>query len=64
MSQFCIARRLNCNVPEAVDGLLCMARTAVSCAKVADVISDEAGRSEVNSKYNNCPRTLPLIRLA
>jgi hypothetical protein len=58
MSQFCIARRLGCNLLEAMAGLLSMARTAVSSAKVADV-SDEVGRSVVNSKYSNGPRTLP-----
>jgi hypothetical protein len=55
ISQFCIVRRLDCNVLEAVAGLLSMARTAVSSAKVAD----EVGRSTVNSKYSNGPRTLP-----
>jgi hypothetical protein len=39
--------------------LLSMARTVVSSAKVADIVSDEVGRSEVNSKYSNGPRTLP-----
>jgi hypothetical protein len=35
-----------------------MARTAVSSAKV-DVQSNEVGRSAVNGKYSNGPRTLP-----
>jgi hypothetical protein len=35
-----------------------MARTAVSSAKVYDV-SDEVGRTAVNSKYSNGPRILP-----
>jgi hypothetical protein len=35
MNQFCIARRLDCNVLEAVAGLLSMARTAVLSANVA-----------------------------
>jgi hypothetical protein len=37
-----------------------MARTAISYVKVADVASDEVGRSVVNSKYSNGLRTLPL----
>jgi hypothetical protein len=45
----CIARRWDCNLLEEVAGLLFMARTAVSSAKV----SDEVGRSAVNSKYTN-----------
>jgi hypothetical protein len=57
MRQFCIARRLDCNLLEAVAGLLPMTRTAVSSAKV----SDEVGRSAVNSKYSNCPRTVPWV---
>jgi hypothetical protein len=55
VSQFCITRSLDCNLLEAVAGLLSMARTAVSSAKVADVVSDEVGRLAVNSKYNNDP---------
>jgi hypothetical protein len=43
MSQFCIARRLDCNLLEAVAGLLSVTRTAVS-AKFADAVSDEVGR--------------------
>jgi hypothetical protein len=39
-----------------------MTRTAVSSAKVADIVSDEVGRSAVNSKYSNGPRTLPWRR--
>jgi hypothetical protein len=35
-----------------------MARTSVSSAKVADVVSDEVGRLAVNSKYSNGPRAL------
>jgi hypothetical protein len=58
-SPFCIARRLDCNLLEAVAGLLSMARAAVSSAKVADVVSDGVGRSPVNSKYSNGPKTLP-----
>jgi hypothetical protein len=58
-SQFCIARRVDCNLLEAVAGLFSMARTAISSAKVAHVVSDEVGRSAVNSRYNNGPRTLP-----
>jgi hypothetical protein len=42
-----------------VAGLLSLARTAVSSVKVADVVSDEVGRSAVNSKYSNGPRALP-----
>jgi hypothetical protein len=57
-SQFCIARRLDCNSIEAVAGLLSVARTTVSSVKVAYVISDKAGRSTVNNKYNNDPRKL------
>jgi hypothetical protein len=60
MSQICIARRLNCNLLETVVvRLLSMARTAVSSGKVADVVSYEAGRSAVISKYSSGPRTLP-----
>jgi hypothetical protein len=59
MSQFCIAGRLDCNLLEAVTGLSSMPRTAVSSAKVADVVPDEVERSAVNSKYSNGPRTLP-----
>jgi hypothetical protein len=43
MNQVCIARRLDCNLLEAVAGLS-MARTAISSAKVADVVPHEAGR--------------------
>jgi hypothetical protein len=56
MSQFCIARRLDCNLLQAVAGLLSMARTAVSSAKVADVVSDYVGKSAMNSEYSNDPR--------
>jgi hypothetical protein len=56
--QICIARRLDCNLLEAVDGMLSMATTAVSSAKVADEVSDEVGRSALNSKYSNGPRAL------
>jgi hypothetical protein len=51
--------RLDCNLLEAVAGLLSMARTAVSSAEVADIVSDEVGRSAVINKYGNGPRTLP-----
>jgi hypothetical protein len=54
--QFCIDRRLDCTLLGVVAGLLSMARTAVSSAKLADVVSDEVGRSVVNSKYSNGPR--------
>jgi hypothetical protein len=59
ISQFCIARRLVCNLLEEVAGLLSMARTAVLSVKAADVVSDDVGRSAVISKYSNGPRTLP-----
>jgi hypothetical protein len=55
IGQFCIPMRLDCNLLEAAAGLLSMARTAVSSAKV----SDEVWRSAVNNKYSNGPRTLP-----
>jgi hypothetical protein len=57
MSQFCIGRRSDCNLLEEVAGLLSMARTALSSAKVAYVASDEVGRSAVNRKYSNGPET-------
>jgi hypothetical protein len=40
-------------------GSLSVAITAVSSANVADVVSDEVGRSAVKSRYSNGPRTLP-----
>jgi hypothetical protein len=41
VSQFCITGRLDCNLIEAMSGLFSMARTVVSSAKVADLVSDE-----------------------
>jgi hypothetical protein len=40
-------------------GSLSVASTAVSSANVAVVLSVEAGRSVVYSRYNSGPRTLP-----
>jgi hypothetical protein len=56
-SQLCIAGKLACNLLEAMAGSLAI--TAVSSAKVADVVSGEISRSAVNSRSSNCPRTLP-----
>jgi hypothetical protein len=40
-------------------GLLSVASTAVSSAKVVVIDSGEAGRSAVYIRYNNGPKTLP-----
>jgi hypothetical protein len=58
-SQLCIANKLVCSLPEVMAGSLSVAITAVSSAKVADVVSGEIGRSAVNSRESNGPRTLP-----
>jgi hypothetical protein len=52
-SQLCIASKLVCNLLEVMAGSLCVVITAVSSAKVADVVSGENGRSAVNSRYSN-----------
>jgi hypothetical protein len=49
-SQLYIASKLVCSLLESMAGSLSEAITAVSSAKVADVISSEIGRSTVNSK--------------
>jgi hypothetical protein len=45
-------------------GSLSVVSTAVSSAKVTVVDFGEDGRSEVYSRYNNYPRTLPWGTLA
>jgi hypothetical protein len=45
-SQLCIANKLVCSLLEAMAGSLSVAITA----KVADVVSDEIGKSAVNSR--------------
>jgi hypothetical protein len=57
-SQLCIASKLVCSLLEAMAGSLSVAITAVSSAKVADVVRGEIGRSAVNSRLSNGPRTL------
>jgi hypothetical protein len=59
LNQFWIASRLVCSFCEAIAGSLSVASTAVSSAKFALVDSGEVDRSEVYSKYNSGPRTLP-----
>jgi hypothetical protein len=49
-SQLCIASELVCSLLEATAGSLSVAITAVSSAKVADVVSGEVGRSAVNRR--------------
>jgi hypothetical protein len=49
-SQLCIASKLICSLLEAIAGSLFVAITAVSSAKVADVVPDEISRSAVNSR--------------
>jgi hypothetical protein len=49
-SQLCIASKLVCSLFEAMAGSLSVAITAVSYAKVADIISCEIGRSAANSR--------------
>jgi hypothetical protein len=58
-SQLCIASKLVYSLLEAMAGSLSVAITAVSSAKVADVVSGEIGRSAVNRRQSNGPRTLP-----
>jgi hypothetical protein len=58
-SQLCIASKLVCSLLEAMAESMSVAITAVSSANVADVISGEIGRSAVNSRQSNGPRTLP-----
>jgi hypothetical protein len=48
-SQLYIASKLVCSLLEAIAGSLSVAITAVSSAKVADVVSGEICRSAVNS---------------
>jgi hypothetical protein len=50
VSQLCILNKLVCSLREAMAGSLLVAITAVSSAKVADVVSDEIGRSAVNRR--------------
>jgi hypothetical protein len=50
VSQLCIASKLVCSLLEAMAGLLSVAITAMSSAKVADVVSGEIGSSAVNSR--------------
>jgi hypothetical protein len=57
-SQLFIASKLVCSLLEAMAGSLSVAITAVSSTKVADV-SGEIGRSAVNRRYSNGPKTLP-----
>jgi hypothetical protein len=59
VNHFCIAFRLVCSFCETIPGQLSVANTAVSSANVAVVDSVEVGRSEVYSRYNSGPRTLP-----
>jgi hypothetical protein len=62
LNQFWTASRLVCSFCEAMVGPLpATTATAVSSAKVAVVDSGELGRSTVYSRYNNGPRTLPLL---
>jgi hypothetical protein len=49
-SQLCIASKLVSGLLEAMAGSLSVAFTAVSSAKVADVVSSEIGRSAVNRR--------------
>jgi hypothetical protein len=57
-SQLCIASKLVCSLREAMVGSLFVTITAASSAKVVDVVSGEIGRSAVNRRRSNAPRTL------
>jgi hypothetical protein len=48
-SQLCIASKLVCSLLEAMAGSLSVTITAVSSAKVADVVYGKIGRYTVNS---------------
>jgi hypothetical protein len=58
-SQLCIASKLVCSLLEAMAGSLSATITAVSSAKVADIVSGEIDRSVVNRRYSNGSRALP-----
>jgi hypothetical protein len=58
-SQLYIASKLLCSLLEAMAGSLSVTITAVSSAKVADVVSGKIGRSAVNSIQSSGSRTLP-----
>jgi hypothetical protein len=58
-SQVWIALRWVWSFWEAMAGSLSDTRTAVSSAKVAAIVAEEVGRSEVYMRYRNGPRTLP-----
>jgi hypothetical protein len=58
-SQDLIARRVVWSFWEALAGLLSVATTTVSSAKVAVMESGEVGGSAVYSRYSKGPRTLP-----
>jgi hypothetical protein len=49
-SQLCVPSKLVCSLLEAMAGSLSVAITAVSSAKVADVVFGEIGRSAVNNR--------------
>jgi hypothetical protein len=53
--QLCIASKLVCGLLEAMAGSLSVAITAVSSAKVADVVSSEIGRSWFWGLYQSFP---------
>jgi hypothetical protein len=48
-SQFCIASKFVCSLRDAMAGSLSVAITAVSSAKVPDVVCGDVGRSAANS---------------
>jgi hypothetical protein len=58
-NQFWIAASLVCSLCEAMAGSLYVAATAILLANVTLVDCGEVGRSEVYSRYNRGPRTLP-----
>jgi hypothetical protein len=59
LSHFWIARSPVCSLWEAMAGSQSVAKTAVSSAKVAVVVSGEVARSAVYRRYRRRPRTLP-----
>jgi hypothetical protein len=59
LSHFLVASGLACSFRDAMVGSLSVAITAVSSAKVAEVVSGEVGRPAVYIRSINGPRTLP-----
>ena len=60
LSQCCIVFQCDCSFWEAAVGSSSDAKIAVSSTNVDIVVSMLVGRSAVNSRYNNGPRTLLL----